>query len=666
METNQLPLSALCKELSISVATGRNWMKLGKLVPSGFDGSSPFFDSSYVEALRRDLESGKNASLKSRRNKSYISGSSMYSSYVPDSSPNLPKVQKLLNIISEEKMEVTDSLLSALLFECARQLLAQRFDSSCSVQSDASYADHAHAADMVQNDFSKIPKSNLDDHNTYCFLLRAIERNFEIASEVEKLHPELFSIKYTYIEGEDTLGLIYISLKNLGKRKAEGAYYTPTQVVKKLCDNLFSIHAPKGKTILDPCCGTGNFLLQLPEDASYLQVYGGDIDPMSVKLARINYCLKFGVTDRDIVCSHIVERDFLAAEISDRFDFIIGNPPWGSRFTDSEIEFLRQTYTATSVNNIESYDLFTEKALSCLADDGVLSFVLPEAILNVRTHTNIRKVLMSLGCLEYVEFLGDVFDNVQCPSIILQLRRTDAAFDTAGLKVRDRDSEYTIKKSRSVSPAAFDFFMTDEDYSIIEKADNLPGKVTLEGNADFALGIVTGDNKRFISHEKTADNEVIIKGSDLRRYYFVPSDNYVVFRPEIFQQVADARFYRAEEKLFYKFIGGDLVFSYDNGGTLSLNSCNILIPRIPGLDIKYICAVLNSGIARFYYKKRFNSVKILRSHLEQIPIPFANAKTQARIVAMVDAILTEKASDKSLALQDAIDAEILALYGLSE
>ena len=38
--------------------------------------------------------------------------------------------------------------------------------------------------------------------------------------------------------------------------------------------------------------------------------------------------------------------------------------------------------------------------------------------------------------------------------------------------------------------------------------------------------------------------------------------------------------------------------------------------------MKYIMAILNSRVAQFYFKKRFNSVKVLRSHIEQIPIPF--------------------------------------------
>lgn len=59
-----LPLSEACKELSISLATGQNWVKRGKLVPSAKIGRSLFFSRAYVERFKADIQSGKDASLK--------------------------------------------------------------------------------------------------------------------------------------------------------------------------------------------------------------------------------------------------------------------------------------------------------------------------------------------------------------------------------------------------------------------------------------------------------------------------------------------------------------------------------------------------------------------------------------------------------------------------
>ena len=127
MSEELMSLSALCAELSISEATGRNWIKLGKIVPSAYVKGLPCFETSYVAAIKKDLLSGANSSLKSRRNKKYISGNGMYCSYVPDDSPNLSVVQEILTSIGPKGCEPGAFLILALLTECALQLLSSRF-----------------------------------------------------------------------------------------------------------------------------------------------------------------------------------------------------------------------------------------------------------------------------------------------------------------------------------------------------------------------------------------------------------------------------------------------------------------------------------------------------------------------------------------------------------
>ena len=40
--------------------------------------------------------------------------------------------------------------------------------------------------------------------------------------------------------------------------------------------------------------------------------------------------------------------------------------------------------------------------------------------------------------------------------------------------------------------------------------------------------------------------------------------------------------------------------------------------------MNYVLAILNSRIAQFIYKREFHSVKVLRSHIENIPIPLVD------------------------------------------
>ena len=185
----------------------------------------------------------------------------------------------------------------------------------------------------------------------------------------------------------------------------------------------------------------------------------------------------------------------------------------------------------------------------------------------------------------------------------------------------------------------------------------------LKGNAKFALGIVTGNNKEYILAEKRDDNEIILKGSDIQRSGMTPSGNYIRFVPESFQQIAPIEMYRAKEKLLYRFISEVPVFTYDDQQTLSLNSCNIVIPEIDGIEMKYVLAILNSSVASYFVTKKFNSIKLLRSHIEQIPIPIVSKDIQVAIVKKVDRIMNS--SENISGLYEELDGDIMALYGLN-
>ena len=128
--------------------------------------------------------------------------------------------------------------------------------------------------------------------------------------------------------------------------------------------------------------------------------------------------------------------------------------------------------------------------------------------------------------------------------------------------------------------------------------------------------------------------------------------------------MAPTEVYRAKEKLLYRFICDVPVFAYDNAQILSLNSCNIVIPLIPGLSIKYILAILNSSIVAYWTSKKFNSVKLLRSHIEQIPIPFVTEDVQTSIIKKVDRIMQSR--DDISGLYWELDEEIASLYRLSD
>ena len=273
-----------------------------------------------------------------------------------------------------------------------------------------------------------------------------------------------------------------------------------------------------------------------------------------------------------------------------------------------------------------------------------------------------------------VEYLGEAFEQVHCPSIIFSVEIVDSKVKYSS-RPFFKDTTITLSNGAIFSTAieriiqedSFPFAVTDEEYLLLQKIMTCPNYTTLVEQSVFALGIVTGNNTALL-HTTPADGlEPIIKGSDISKYHINSISGYVAFQPERFQQTAPEHLYRSPEKLFYRFINKKLIFAYDNTGLLSLNSCNILIPNIPGLSVKYVLAVLNSSVAQFFFEKKFHSVKVLRSHLEQIPIPMAEKNTQQAIVELVNKLMIlEETSSEYKELYELLDHKIAGLFSLTQ
>ncbi len=644
---HNVSLMDFCSQLSISVATGKNWIKLGKVKPV-IKNKIICFNQEYVNKLKNEILNDENKILKSRRNKKYVKGNLLYKSYVDENSLNALEVSNVLEIIKQDKIDIDISLIRCLIYEYAIQSILIKYKRQSN----------------IKNVLYKYLNGEIDIgeyKNLFIFNKREKKEYLKIIKE----NRDIFEVKYQYENNNDIMGLLYISLKSLSDRKVFGIYYTPQKIVKKLNEKLFVDKNIAIKKILDPSCGTGNFLLNLPDSVKFEQIYASDIDEESVNIARLNLAIKYNITDLNELKKHIRIRDYINDEIDDDFDIVLGNPPWGYAYSKEEKRELCKKYYSAEGNNVESFDLFIERSLKILKTDGYLSFILPEALLNVKSHKKIREIILKNFDIKYLEYIGNAFDNVQCPSIIIKLQKTNKKINLAGTEIVIDSGTFIIKKNRPISSEYFSLTMNDLEYDIINKIALIKNRVFLKNNSNFALGIVTGNNEKYIVDRKSKNNELVLRGKDIFKYKFVDSKEYIQFEPENFQQVAPVKFYRADEKLFYRFISNKLVFAYDNKKTLSLNSCNILIPTFKDIDIRYILAILNSRIAQYYFDKNYNSIKILRSHIEGIPIPKVDEKKQKKIIAKVEDLIKLNDAEKILEKYNEIDLLVAKEYNLN-
>ena len=238
----------------------------------------------------------------------------------------------------------------------------------------------------------------------------------------------------------------------------------------------------------------------------------------------------------------------------------------------------------------------------------------------------IRSLILEQSEIEHVEYLGEVFDKVQCPSIILSLTRLE-------------QTEQAKEPETGLLRCSADGFLmdaTEEEFALLQKLSALKSVTSLKGHAAFALGIVTGKNANHLLKQEEEGSEPVLRGTDIERFSIKRAGSYIRFAAENYQQVAPEELYRAPEKLLYRFVGERPVFAYDDKQTLTLNSCNIVIPQIPDMDMRYIMGVFNSSVIEFWHKRRNHSMKLLRSHIEGFPIPLADQERQQEIVRFIE------------------------------
>jgi tRNA1(Val) A37 N6-methylase TrmN6 len=154
---------------------------------------------------------------------------------------------------------------------------------------------------------------------------------------------------------------------------------------------LFRGRPPKpSDDVLEPGCGTGAFIGGIVrwceehrKDVPHL--VGVESDPRLAGEAKEAFRGRHEVETR--------QRDFLP-QPTERFNFVIGNPPYVSilGLTESEKQDFRATYE-TAQGRFDLYLLFFERALKILKPEGRMVFITPEKFLYVDTAAPLRRLL---------------------------------------------------------------------------------------------------------------------------------------------------------------------------------------------------------------------------------------------------------------------------------
>ena len=453
---------------------------------------------------------------------------------------------------------------------------------------------------------------------------------------------------------DDLIGAFYQSVQSVASRSRLGAYYTPAGL-------LAEIKIPAGKTVYDPCCGSGGILLGiLDKNHDPAQVFASDIDGTALNICAVNLALFFN--DRS-AAPHIRRKDMVfegpaGAAARPGYDYIVTNPPWGSKFTRQQKKDIARRYP--DLGTTETFSITLGNCLELLNPGGSLCFFLPQAFLTVGAHKNIRQKLLAARGNIGLRLLGSAFRGVMSESVLLRFTADGEPLNTISITGKN-GRVYSLRRGSVRAP---DFIINagadSADAAILEKIYAIP-HTTLARGGIFALGIVTGGNRRHIQSAKTPRNEAVYRGKDIFPCRFAPPECFIDFDPRTVQQAARTELYR-QRKIAYRFIGDRLICALDETGSLLLNSANLLISH--NYPMETIVCLFNSPVYSYVFQKKFHSKKVLQSHLRNLPLPFLSGAQHALCARICSGLSARRVSPVSARAE--IDRMLAGLFHLSD
>jgi len=187
----------------------------------------------------------------------------------------------------------------------------------------------------------------------------------------------------------------------------------------------------------------------------------------------------------------------------------------------------------------------------------------------------------------------------------------------------DKSGDSTQRSVRSFlsnPKAILNLYCDHESAATLDHLFSIPC-IHLAEQASWGLGIVTGNNEKFVVSAAKEGYIPVFKGSDITQNEIKKPSSYIPSDLSQYQQVAPLSLYQAKEKLIYKFISSRLCFYHDTEQRFVLNSANVLIPDTDfPVSTKVLGELLSSDFMNWMFSSIFNTHKILRGDLEALPI----------------------------------------------
>ncbi|MGQ4876315.1 MAG: N-6 DNA methylase [Promethearchaeia archaeon] len=261
----------------------------------------------------------------------------------------------------------------------------------------------------------------------------------------------------------DLFGTLYQDIISREIRKNLGEFYTPHGIVNYILSNVGynPLNDISRKKVIDLSCGSGSFLIQVVNhlvthmlykknvnsinnlslrnalkimEIVQENIYGIDINPLACIFCNLNLIYStYKIIKKihnsgqkfDYLGFKIFREDTLKTEFREKFDFIIGNPPY-LFIRDIPLKqrnLIESLKLNTNTGQYDYYQIFLEFGIELLNENGMLGYIVPDSILVLSNRKRIRKYIIENANIKKICLVNEAFKKSSVSNVILILQK---------------------------------------------------------------------------------------------------------------------------------------------------------------------------------------------------------------------------------------------------